>query len=245
MTHSYQEFESREPIERGLGRAAMRVCPVARTELTPVNRSRSRACAARNSVSRACAGGIQVALRAHRSTALTRLNTQAAATENRRASRCRGGRSVRPLVVKFLSYKDEYFQASTSRSSAIRDDFGDVPPTLSHGGRRSLLDPVDCASAQAMRGRLSGTRFLCGTPMSSPTGSCRERGPERARAAGDVRDGRWDRHDGSPTSWYPGGRRLRRSCRGDLGPCLSPAPRIALVRRDTDMCTSEFRWEKR
>jgi hypothetical protein len=46
-THSYQEFESREPIERALGRAAMRDCPIARSELTPVNRSRSRTCGAR------------------------------------------------------------------------------------------------------------------------------------------------------------------------------------------------------
>jgi hypothetical protein len=47
MTHSYQESDGRAPIERGSGRAAMRVCPVAPTELTPVNRSRSRARAAR------------------------------------------------------------------------------------------------------------------------------------------------------------------------------------------------------
>jgi hypothetical protein len=197
MTHSYQEFESRDPTERGLGRAAMRDCPIAGSELTPVNRSRSGACAARIVAASACVGGIQVTLRAHRSSPLTSVHTEPAATENRRSSRCRGPCSAGPPLVEFLSRKAECFRGATSRSSAIRENFGDLPATVSHGGRRSLLNPGLRVRPGGARTAVQNPILLWNTASSSVACPAGNRARSGRGLDGPVRS--------ALTDWLPGG----------------------------------------
>lgn len=205
MTHSYQEFESRAPSERGSGRAAMRVWSIARTELTPVNRSRSRAAPRAASRASAWACGAQMARRAYRSGRLTSVNNGLAATENRRPGRCRGRCSARPSLVETRSWKSVYFRGTAARSATKRENFGDVPIGLSHGGRRSRSDPDfarprrRCADPRSAAMAVRSTRPS--SPVASPAGTPsvdgNAPGPRRRSRSCAVDDRRGDRCAGS------------------------------------------------
>lgn len=206
MTHSYQEFESRAAIERGSGRAAMRACSIARTELTPVNRSRSRACAARI-IARECVGSRHTGGVSRAPIwPLTSVHGGVAATENRRPGRCRGRCSVRPAPVESRSWKTKWFRGTASRSGVRRQNFGDVPIGLSHGGRRSRSDPG-----------FARTRRRCADPGSGPDAGAKYAVEIGGRPADGNAGHRWQRAAMSPVLAGPPAARSRSCAVDDAG----------------------------